>query len=75
MKPSSPGTTTSISKRRAVLVVVLFAIFGIGLHALASTFNGIKLAGLPLGYWLAAQFGPVVLALLLAWISARKVAP
>lgn len=75
MKSSSPESLPSISKKRAFLALVLFAICSIGLPALAATFNGLKLAGLPLGYWMAAQLGPLFLALLLAWISARKVAP
>ncbi|MEQ1696352.1 MAG: DUF4212 domain-containing protein [Hyphomicrobiaceae bacterium] len=73
MKPNSPGVHAAIGRRRAILFLVLFAIFGIGLHLLAPTFNGLKLSGLPLGYWIAAQLGPLLLAVAFVWFSARKV--
>lgn len=80
MKPTIPGPSARtipspidpISKRRTLLVVVLFAVFGVGLHVLAPTINGIKLTGLPLGYWIAAQLGPLLLALLVVWLSKHK---
>ncbi len=75
--PTVPGAIDPISKRRILLVVALFAVFGVGLHVLAPTingmtFNGIKLTGLPLGYWIAAQLGPLLLALLVVWLSKHK---
>lgn len=75
MKASTPGAPAPISKRRAIFVLVFFAILGIGLHLLAPTLNGIKLAGLPFGYWIAAQLGHVALALLVILTTARKEAP
>ena len=72
MKPNGPGVHATLNKRRGLLVVVLVAVFGIGLHLLAPTFNGIKLSGLPLGYWIAAQLGPLMLAVLLVRLSNRK---
>lgn len=75
MKPNSPGPQRSISKRRTMFLVVLFPIFGVGVHVFAPTFNGLKLSGLPAGYWIAAQLGPVLLALILVCLPARKVAP
>ena len=75
MKVSNSGAVAPISKKRAMFVLVSFAILGIGLHLLAPTLNGIKLAGLPFGYWIAAQLGPVALALLVILTTARKEAP
>lgn len=45
---------------------------GLALHVFAPTLNGLKLAGLPLGYWLAAQGAPAALAALAIWLIARK---
>ena len=63
---------TPNERRRAFLICVLFLVFGVAMHCLAPTLNGLKLAGLPMGYWLAAQGGPLLLALALVWLSSGK---
>lgn len=59
--------------RRALFALLLIAIFGGALHLLAPAANGLKLAGLPLGYEIAAQIGPLLLALIVVWLASGKV--
>ena len=63
---------TPKERRRALLICVVFPIFGVALHCLAPTLNGLRLAGLPLGYWIAAQGGALLLAFALVWLSSGK---
>jgi putative solute:sodium symporter small subunit len=72
--PAVEGCVRGGGWRRTLLYSVLFAIFGVGLHAAAPTLNGLKLSGLPLGYWTSAQLGPLLLAALLIALSNRKAA-
>lgn len=58
------------SPRRELLLLCLFLTIGVAVHVLAPTANGLKIAGLPMGYWLAAQLGPLLLAFILVWLSA-----
>jgi putative solute:sodium symporter small subunit len=58
--------------QRRLILLVLFAAFGIGMHILAPTANGLKFEGVPLGYFLAAQGGPILMALLLVWLTAGR---
>lgn len=57
--------------KRAAAAVAIWAVFGLGLHAFAPTWNGLRLWGLPLGYWLAAQGAPILLGLAV-WLRARN---
>jgi putative solute:sodium symporter small subunit len=50
--------------RRWLIAFGLWVGFGLGIHAAAPTLNGVKLGGLPLGYWLAAQGAPLLLLVL-----------
>lgn len=47
------------------------AIFGFGVHALVYLFNAIKIAGFPLGFYVAAQGSLVALTILL-FLFARR---
>jgi len=59
--------------RKALLALATIAMFGAAMHVLAPAANGIKIAGLPLGYEIAAQIGPLILALLVIFMSRSKV--
>jgi putative solute:sodium symporter small subunit len=59
--------------RRALGMLIILALVGIAPHLIAPTLNGFKLAGVPLGFAVSAQIGPVVLALMMFWIASRKV--
>ena len=54
------------------LAACAWVVFGVGMHAFAPTLNGIKVWGLPLGYWVAAQGAPLLLAGLAVWLSPRS---
>jgi putative solute:sodium symporter small subunit len=56
----------------ALLVCVAMVSLGVGIHMFAPTLNGLKVSGLPLGYWMAAQGGPIVLAIVFAAWRSRK---
>lgn len=53
------------------LIVALLALFGIALPLLAPLLNAFKLAGFPLGFYVAAQGSLVVLVVLLFVYAAR----
>jgi putative solute:sodium symporter small subunit len=57
--------------RRWRIALGLWAVFGLFVHAAAPTLNGLKLGGLPLGYWLAAQGAPILLLALGLLLRAR----
>jgi len=48
---------------RSVLALCLFGFFCLLVPSLAETLNGLRAAGVPLGFWLMAQGAPVILAL------------
>jgi putative solute:sodium symporter small subunit len=57
----------------AFLVCVVMVSLGVGIHIFAPTLNGLKVSGLPSGYWMAAQGGPIMLALVFAsWLSRKS---
>jgi putative solute:sodium symporter small subunit len=58
--------------RQIALPFLVWAVFGVLLHVSAPTLNGLKLIGLPAGYWLAAQGAPLILAGLAIWLTAGK---
>jgi len=59
--------------RRALMALATIAVFGVAVHVLAPAANGVKIAGLPLGYEIAAQIGPLVIAFLVILMSKSKV--
>ena len=58
--------------QRVVLAFVLWAVFGLAVHVFAPTLNGLKLSGLPAGYWLAAQGAPLLLGALAIWLTSGR---
>ena len=56
---------------RLISLCLIWLVFGLGLPLLAPTLNGLKPAGLPAGFWFAAQGAPLILAAVLAWTSGR----
>jgi len=55
------------------MALATIAVFGVAVHVLAPAANGVKIAGLPLGYEIAAQIGPLVIAFLVILMSKSKV--
>jgi len=48
---------------RPLIACCIWGAVCLALPALSQTFNGLKPAGLPLGYWLMAQGAPMLLAI------------
>ena len=62
----SPG------RGQIVALIAVWLAFGLGLTLLAPTLNGLKPGGVPLGYWYAAQGAPLVLVVMLVWMTIRR---
>ena len=73
--PPNAGTRPmpATNLRQPALVCLLFFSVGVGLHVVTPTLNGLNMMGIPAGYWVSAQGGPVVLALLLGMLRSRKI--
>ncbi len=57
---------------RRLLAIGLWLVFGLLVHMVAPTLNGVKLAGVPLGYGLATTGAPVLLLGLALWLAPRR---
>lgn len=59
-------------QRRLALATLLVALcIGLGLPALVQTVNLVKVAGIPLGFYIAAQGAPLILGVVL-FLYARR---
>lgn len=57
------------SRSRTLLLVFIWLLITVALPLAAPTLNGLKLAGVPIGYWMSAQGGPLILLAMLAWMG------
>jgi putative solute:sodium symporter small subunit len=55
-----------------VTVLVIWAIFGFGIHLFVWQLNEIVFAGFPLGYYMAAQGSLIVFVVLIFWFAKRQ---
>jgi putative solute:sodium symporter small subunit len=55
-----------------VTVLVIWAIFGYGIHLFVVPLNEIVIAGFPLGYYMAAQGSLIVFVVLIFWFAKRQ---
>lgn len=55
-----------------VTVLVIWAIFGFGIHMFVVPLNEIVIAGFPLGYYMAAQGSLIVFVVLIFWFAKRQ---
>ena len=55
-----------------VTVLVIWAIFGYGIHIFVIPLNEIVIAGFPLGYYMAAQGSLIVFVVLIFWFASRQ---
>jgi putative solute:sodium symporter small subunit len=54
------------------LVLSLWIMFGWLIHGAAATLNGLKVGALPMGFWLAAQGAPLILAIIALVVKLRR---
>jgi putative solute:sodium symporter small subunit len=60
-------------KRRTLFIGALCWVgFGWLIHAAAPTLNGLKWGALPMGFWIAAQGGPLILAILACCLTPQS---
>lgn len=70
--PHVAARTLARSRRRLTLATLLVALLcGLGLPALVQTVNLVKVAGIPLGFYIAAQGAPLILGMVL-FLHARR---
>ena len=60
------------TKSLMIITLVIWAIFGFGIHAFASALNEIVIYGFPLGFYMAAQGSLIVFVLLIFWFARRQ---
>ena len=51
------------------IMISLWAVFGFIIHMFVSPLNGIKIAGFPLGFYMAAQGSLIVFVAMLFWFA------
>ncbi|HRE19472.1 MAG TPA: DUF4212 domain-containing protein [Rhabdaerophilum sp.] len=52
-----------------ITMMVLWAIFSFGIHMFVNQLNAIKIAGFPLGFYMAAQGSLIVFVAMLFWFA------
>jgi putative solute:sodium symporter small subunit len=60
------------TKRLMITCLVIWAIFGFGIHLFAKTLNQIVILGFPLGFYMAAQGSLIIFVLLIFWFARRQ---
>jgi putative solute:sodium symporter small subunit len=62
------------SKTRGLMItaLVIWVIFGFGIHFFATGLNSIVIFGFPLGYYMAAQGSLIVFVALLFWFASAQ---
>jgi putative solute:sodium symporter small subunit len=60
------------TKRLMVITLVIWAIFGYGIHLFAPALNEIVILGFPLGFYMAAQGSLIVFVVLIFWFANRQ---
>ena len=57
------------TKRLMIIALVIWAIFGYGIHIFARQLNEIVILGFPLGFYMAAQGSLIVFVALIFWFA------
>ena len=60
------------TKRLMIICLVIWAIFGFGIHLFATALNQIVILGFPLGFYMAAQGSLIVFVALIFWFARRQ---
>ncbi len=53
-------------------MLIIWAVFGFGIHFFVNTLNEIKFLGFPLGFYMAAQGSLIVFVVMLFWFARRQ---
>jgi putative solute:sodium symporter small subunit len=62
----------SRTKGLMITTLIVWAIFGFGVHLFASALNEIVILGFPLGFYMAAQGSLIVFVVLVFWFAHRQ---
>lgn len=60
------------TRRLMITTLIVWLIFGFGVHFFVSTLNAISFLGFPLGFYMAAQGSLIAFVLLVFWFSGRQ---
>ena len=60
------------TKRLMIISLVIWAIFGFGIHLFASSLNQIVILGFPLGFYMAAQGSLIIFVIQIFWFARRQ---
>jgi putative solute:sodium symporter small subunit len=60
------------TRRLTLFVVIVWAIFALGIHCFATALNAMTFLGFPLGYYMAAQGSLIVFVLLVLFQNWRQ---
>jgi putative solute:sodium symporter small subunit len=53
-------------------MLVIWLIFGFGIHFFATSLNDIRIFGFPLGFYMAAQGSLIIFVVMLFWFARRQ---
>ena len=62
----------SKTKRLMITALVIWAIFGFGIHIFVDALNEIVILGFPLGFYMAAQGSLIIFVALIFWFANRQ---
>ena len=60
------------TKGLMITCMIIWAIFGFGIHIFAPALNKIVILGFPLGFYMAAQGSLIVFVILIFWFARRQ---
>ena len=60
------------TKRLMIICLVIWAIFGYGIHIFARQLNEIVILGFPLGFYMAAQGSLIAFVVMLFWFARKQ---
>ena len=60
------------TKGLMITCMIIWAIFGFGIHIFAPALNKIVILGFPLGFYMAAQGSLIVFVVLIFWFARRQ---
>ena len=70
-----PGQATEYWRKTRNLMwfcLIVWFVFGFGVHFFVNTLNQITILGFPLGFYMAAQGSLIVFVILIFWFSHRQ---
>lgn len=72
MQEPNDGVYWSKTMNLMWVMMALWAFFGYAIHMFVTPLNGIRIAGFPLGFYMASQGALVVFVVMLFWFARKQ---